>query len=1307
MSRRKFKADVLSAHQKVNRQTCGVTSLQPGPDDGEILITYDHPSLARGFTIQAQAQEVSEYPDGNSFLVYVTDFDVPDVVTSTLDDVQGFLFGQPVYDMVGIISSKLNAVLESSSLGKTDNQKKRGGTDAEHEAEAASDGADEFNYEDDDWALEPPQRDMTAVDQTARRLSLFEQQKIWRLKLDARIVRQAGYRVGVLNNLLDSTDGILSVSVRVNKLNLSEEALEAWKIEDVKYVVLLLRYGSGYVSLEDILDRRAAHCGVEFRVGLCSRYKPSTAEAREAFVDGGHSYHEDVNKKPDAFRTMHVSASLNQFMNETLVSLLKLRVQHKTTWDGANTIMLDRTGLGHASRDEMDFEFQMPQRAVSPNQEHHHLLSADHLVDDHNKPTGGLSFPLIAMQFALRYFTKCTKYCLRCHRKLEEGFEALRPYVCSDPLCLFQYMSLGLGPDLEQEIISEPSVVDLLVSLCYSSLQLSRYSTTTVGSSTELSVSPFYIREFPVGLQLRVPSFLNSDKAKGEQAQEELPAGGSRQPMAAMLLGARAQLPAHSGNIVSTGPSSILATQPMPLSYYLGSAARGGPPEQTVTPALPKLDKSIRGSIKYPHVTSILVDHGSNMSRFAPRQRICLRYVDPRKDYPRSSLLFPDHEAVIIAVSPTTRMLEIQVIDPIPKPPLSAASRLYGSTVPSTYAEYSPATTQSRDYTTLLPSAACPTALVDIYPYNTDLDSLSDADKCAALRYLLDTLPKISDLRNFLVTQSRTNAKLRFFNQVSPSSYALLRWIVSSNRSYIHRVNDGLHADNDCRPESEHIPNVNGWVQFRLSQGSPDKEQCFRKALKEVSDRKDLGKYPTIFAWHGSKIVNWHSILRSGLDFKVISAGRAFGHGVYFSPHFDTSMTYAMGSGDQIWPNSELHARCILSMNEIINAPAEFVSNTPHYVVNQHDWHQCRYLFVGSRDHHRLYDLYDEPVEVKRKQVNVSVPMIEQAPGLEIKGPGNQILQLPTASMPAHVLTAAVSSDQQGLVISRAIRVLDEDSEESDAEDLGLRYDMDVEEFEEISNGKRTRDSSTEAKITRKKSRASHLGTQKSPPSLMNTTSQQVDPTLTTFLPGILDLSTLPRLEPPSWATASATQALSRELKKLQKVQSTTPLQQQGWYMDFSKITNLFQWTVELHSFDLSLPFAQDMKKHNVQSIVCEIRFGKDWPLSPPFVRIIRPRFLPFIHGGGGHVTGGGAMCMELLTNSGWSPANSMESVIIQVRMALTNLEPRPARLQLGGDYGIGEAIEAYIRAATTHGWVVPPDLRATALGGEMPGRYR
>jgi ubiquitin-conjugating enzyme E2 Q len=214
---------------------------------------------------------------------------------------------------------------------------------------------------------------------------------------------------------------------------------------------------------------------------------------------------------------------------------------------------------------------------------------------------------------------------------------------------------------------------------------------------------------------------------------------------------------------------------------------------------------------------------------------------------------------------------------------------------------------------------------------------------------------------------------------------------------------------------------------------------------------------------------------------------------------------------------------------------------------------------------------------------------------------------------------------------------------------------------------------------------------------------------LTDFVPGSLDQSKLPMLDPPSYATTSATMRLNKELQAVLKVQEASKLHELGWYIDAELVSNVYQWIVELHSFEPTLPLAKDMKAAGVTSIVLEIRFGKDYPHSPPFIRIIRPRFLPFTNGGGGHVTGGGAMCMELLTNTGWSAVSSIEGVLLQVRMAIMNTEPRPARLQNIGkgqqaEYGTGEAMQAYIRACQTHGWQIPKDFEEFGVGVQSSG---
>ncbi|KAK3061671.1 hypothetical protein LTS18_005687 [Coniosporium uncinatum] len=206
----------------------------------------------------------------------------------------------------------------------------------------------------------------------------------------------------------------------------------------------------------------------------------------------------------------------------------------------------------------------------------------------------------------------------------------------------------------------------------------------------------------------------------------------------------------------------------------------------------------------------------------------------------------------------------------------------------------------------------------------------------------------------------------------------------------------------------------------------------------------------------------------------------------------------------------------------------------------------------------------------------------------------------------------------------------------------------------------------------------------------------------TDFVPGNLDHSALPMIASPGWATTQATKRLQKDLNAVLKVQETTPLHELGWYVDSEFVTNVYQWIVELHSFDKDLPLAADMKSKGLKSIVLELRFGKDYPMSPPFVRVIRPRFLLFTQGGGGHVTAGGALCMELLTNNGWSAVASIESVLLQVRLAMSSTDPRPARLDTGParDYGVGEAVDAYIRACQTHGWTVPQGFREMAYGG-------
>ncbi|EGS23867.1 ubiquitin-conjugating enzyme E2-like protein [Thermochaetoides thermophila DSM 1495] len=498
---------------------------------------------------------------------------------------------------------------------------------------------------------------------------------------------------------------------------------------------------------------------------------------------------------------------------------------------------------------------------------------------------------------------------------------------------------------------------------------------------------------------------------------------------------------------------------------------------------------------------------------------------------------------------------------------------------------------------------------------------------------------------------------------------------------------------------------MEGWVQFCFAQGTPDKELRFNRALREVAARKDIKKHPTIFAWHGSSLANWHSIIRTGLGYNETRNGRSHGNGVYMSRHFKTSRGYSVTG--LTWPNSDLKFNLCIGLCEIINAPDEFLSTSPHYVVQQLDWIQCRYLFVQPLTVNTKIDSTGE--RGKDKQFDQEIH--PQPFGCEILGSDDKPLKIPVTAIPIRTVDTSTSGRSSRASLKRETREFEQLGDDSDAEDVRLLFTND--EFKGFFPPAAKRSSSRSSGVK--------LGDSSDFPS-SPTGGIILDPTKTDFEPGAFDSSSLPRLDPPSFANPSSTRALSLELAKLQALQYRMPLHELGWYIDFNSVTNLFQWIVELHSFDSSLPLAQDMKAAGIRSIVMEMRFGADFPFSPPFVRVIRPRFMPFLQGGGGHVTAGGAMCMELLTASGWSPANSMESVLLQVRMALCNLEPQPAKGQVSStpttltpepvkigtaapakvtwmDYGIWEAIDAYERSARAHGWKIAENWRQTANG--------
>jgi len=125
-------------------------------------------------------------------------------------------------------------------------------------------------------------------------------------------------------------------------------------------------------------------------------------------------------------------------------------------------------------------------------------------------------------------------------------------------------------------------------------------------------------------------------------------------------------------------------------------------------------------------------------------------------------------------------------------------------------------------------------------------------------------------------------------------------------------------------------------------------------------------------------------------------------------------------------------------------------------------------------------------------------------------------------------------------------------------------------------------------------------------------------------------------------------------------------------------------WDVYLNHFPPdSLLFADLMSYGYVHGIHLEMAFPDDYPNHPPFIRIIKPRFETFT----GHVTSGGSICMELLSNQGWRPSYCLETLFVDIRNLLLVGTGRIHSVRHSEEYDIKEAKDAYQRMCATHGW--------------------
>ncbi|MBN3301133.1 PARP8 polymerase, partial [Amia calva] len=143
----------------------------------------------------------------------------------------------------------------------------------------------------------------------------------------------------------------------------------------------------------------------------------------------------------------------------------------------------------------------------------------------------------------------------------------------------------------------------------------------------------------------------------------------------------------------------------------------------------------------------------------------------------------------------------------------------------------------------------------------------------------LDSLTSIREMTQtcFSVLQAPYLEIKKQMDKHDPLAHPLLQWVISSNRSHIVKL-----------PVTRQLKFMHTPHQFLLLSSPPAKESNFRAAKK---------LFGSTFAFHGSHIENWHSILRNGLvvasNTRLQLHGAIYGSGIYLSPLSSISFGYS------------------------------------------------------------------------------------------------------------------------------------------------------------------------------------------------------------------------------------------------------------------------------------------------------------------------------------------------------------------------------------------------------------------------------
>ncbi|CAH0054032.1 unnamed protein product [Clonostachys solani] len=890
----------------------GVTEIRPGESEGGVSFNYAHQKLTSPLEIQVLDQNIDEYPEGSSFILFTASDCAGDSVVSFLSRLTPKLTGKPVQKVIATIAHDLTTFIENPNDSQEHFDE---GAVVDHDSQSDTwDEDDDEDYEDQDDAAFGLSAGLPPTREEPQIIIPLWPDKTERQRHDLALTIDAGISVAVLGDRSGQLGEIIAMSINISRLGLTDDIHSVWGLQSSDHVMLLLQFPAGYPSLTEFLTLQSHQAVYRARLGKCGSIKPSLSSARSALSGSKYRHETETGEthevlggvESDRFTPLHLFNSITTLLNQEFPALLRTRREHGLSWDGAQELLLRRAEGAHVrDANYPGSDAQYIADAVEKNEKQQqtpnlpHILCQDHALEDE----AAFSIPLSMMLFSLRRLIQSGKYCASCHQRVTDGFEGMKPYVCSRPLCMDQYFSSGMGPGIEHDIINSPVVVDLLSSFFYS------------------AVSTLRIREVPKGLGplTLYPEDLGDYK---DCLHAE-----------AYFVDKRVQM--------KTGGTQLKVGE----RVFLMDASSESVPSATI--------------LSYP--LSRCLCRITALDREGFNFEICTFW--------KNSSAMPENPKSHQSLSFSTRSL------------------------------HDTESGRNRDTNVL------------VLRYQHLIDDLEPPRCYSSLTVMACGMPPVSEMREFLL--AKPGRRLSSWEKLDHQTYKLLHWVIVSNQSLIIQDDPGPGQSAD---ETSHSTRLIGmpenWMQFRFLQGSPEKELTFQQEMKssfkEQLERRER-PFPTLFAWHGSHVGNWHSIIRTTLDHIKIEHGRAFGNGVYLSNNLSTSASYSglnatMATSPDLvdplpyftWPHSVLQVGAAVGCCEIINRTDEFVTAEPYYVVKNIDWIQCRYLFV----HINVHTLAESGLPFLQQTSRRDLGKLRQEPARRLLGPLSTPIDIPRSAVP-------------------------------------------------------------------------------------------------------------------------------------------------------------------------------------------------------------------------------------------------------------------------------------------------------------------